>query len=212
MVVARVRVFRCRPWVARQRPQPGCHAASCICRSAQPILARAYTCDIGNCAPNPNRIARISKPKGGRDAPVTHDCTARLAQVTCSASKECCQRKARYPRPGRTRPPSPRPLKMSVSPSQKEAADENEVAPSPQDHEIQQLEGEMQGTSVAQHEASLYETEVKEQDRWLPIANGLSSLFFCPFLCLLCKHAPAPSQVAPLSGKNKHCFCDLALV
>ncbi|KAB8621906.1 hypothetical protein FH972_026015 [Carpinus fangiana] len=61
---------------------------------------------------------------------------------------------------------------MSVSPSQKDPEHENEVARSPsQEQDIQQPEVEMHGNSVAQNEASLYETEVKEQDRWLPIAN-----------------------------------------
>lgn len=29
--------------------------------------------------------------------------------------------------------------------------------------------------------AGLYETEVKEQDRWLPIANGMFDVLFFPF-------------------------------
>lgn len=62
---------------------------------------------------------------------------------------------------------------MSVTPPKEIDADA-EVAQDANDAVDQQGE---QGEAGATQEAALYETEVKEQDRWLPIANGTSSTF-----------------------------------
>ena len=89
---------------------------------------------------------------------------------------------------------------MSNSP-QKEGAGDGEVVQSPSDSTTgqqnhkqnpeeakpeekqtsQEAEDEMQGHPATQEQASLYETEVKEQDRWLPIANGWFRFIPLPF-------------------------------
>ncbi|KAI9669354.1 MAG: hypothetical protein M1831_000390 [Alyxoria varia] len=65
---------------------------------------------------------------------------------------------------------------MSASPQKDEEDVEPEAAKTPaQDQEVQHPEEEpMQGHPATQEQEQglLYETEVKEQDRWLPIANG----------------------------------------
>jgi len=62
--------------------------------------------------------------------------------------------------------------KMSRSASPREMEDVEPTALSPDENEPQQQEGEMNRPDDPGDHVLGYDFEVKEQDRWLPIANG----------------------------------------
>ena len=62
---------------------------------------------------------------------------------------------------------------MSASPEETENVEQ--AAPSPDENEQQQQEGETSRTDDPGDQVLGYDFEVKEQDRWLPIANGKSA-------------------------------------
>lgn len=57
--------------------------------------------------------------------------------------------------------------------------DENEPQP-PNDQQQQGTENNGTGSNIMDGEGTGYDFEVKEQDRWLPIANGKSLCLFRP--------------------------------
>jgi len=91
---------------------------------------------------------------------------------------------------------------MSASPTRDTDA-EPEVAQDSTDGGDQQ--GEPEGGGATAREIAMYETEVKEQDRWLPIANGmLSSTYFMLYeivmsILLLCDHVYQTARKCAIS-------------
>lgn len=62
------------------------------------------------------------------------------------------------------------------SASNSAAAQVDATQPSPDEHEQQEMS--RGPDDLGDHGLGGYDFEVKEQDRWLPIANGKSNLFF----------------------------------
>jgi hypothetical protein len=61
---------------------------------------------------------------------------------------------------------------MSDSPAQspREGDEVDPAPPTPEENEPQQTEGD--NNAMSRDDPASYDFEVKEQDRWLPIANG----------------------------------------
>ena len=72
---------------------------------------------------------------------------------------------------------------MSRSASPRDTEDVEPTAPSPEENEPQQAEEMNRPDDPG--DVGQYDFEVKEQDRWLPIANGECSLRLSCFLELL---------------------------
>jgi len=83
---------------------------------------------------------------------------------------------------------------MSASPTRDTDA-EPEVAQDSTDGGDQQ--GEPEGGGATAREIAMYETEVKEQDRWLPIANGMLSSTYSR-LCFMLYEIVIPVSMSML--------------
>ena len=65
---------------------------------------------------------------------------------------------------------------MSATPPKEDAEGTPEVAQDAADtNDARDQQGEQGDGGASALDSGLYETEVKEQDRWLPIANGMSA-------------------------------------
>ena len=64
---------------------------------------------------------------------------------------------------------------MSATPPKEDTEGTPEVVQDANDtNEARDQQGEQGDGGASAPDSGLYETEVKEQDRWLPIANGMS--------------------------------------
>jgi hypothetical protein len=65
---------------------------------------------------------------------------------------------------------------MSATPPKEDTEGTPEVAQDAADtNDARDQQGEQGDGGASAPDSGLYETEVKEQDRWLPIANGMST-------------------------------------